>query len=486
MLGEQTKRHVESEVGRLPLFGRYHQVGRALEDDYELTSEVLGSGASGNVRLAYSRTQARRKVAVKSACLADIPLSELQDLKVELKALLCTDHPHVVRLLDVYVSDEKVDLVMECMSGGELRKCLGKGPLREEEAADLVRQMLLALNYLHSNGLVHRDLKLSNFMFTEGRRFLKLIDFGLSKFYRRPESKRRAPRMHTCCGTLGYIAPEVLDGEYTSQCDMWSLGVITYILLSGEMPFEDKDENALVELIRCGDYAMRPSLWLGLSLDAVDFVQQLLRKDASQRPDTMEALDHPWIEAATRNCSPELSPSIGRALASFGDQTPFRRCCMRMMAMSLADEEMAHLREAFLRMDRKNEGRIALLDLTDLLGTLPLSEHTLQALDFSGDDSLHFSEFLAANLGKHLPEELLQSAFRRFDRQGNGHISLDDLKQVAGRRLEGRGEHAGELLSWLEAKTGRCISYPQFAAYLSGSLKPQGIVKGHEGCCSVQ
>eukprot|EP00441_Pelagodinium_beii_P025191 CAMPEP_0197655778 /NCGR_PEP_ID=MMETSP1338-20131121/39662_1 /TAXON_ID=43686 ORGANISM="Pelagodinium beii, Strain RCC1491" /NCGR_SAMPLE_ID=MMETSP1338 /ASSEMBLY_ACC=CAM_ASM_000754 /LENGTH=495 /DNA_ID=CAMNT_0043231493 /DNA_START=63 /DNA_END=1550 /DNA_ORIENTATION=+ len=495
MLGESTKRHVESEVGRLPLFGRYHQAGRVLEDDYELTKEVLGSGASGNVLLAYSRTQARRKVAVKSACLADIPLSEIQDLKVELRALLCTDHPHVVRLLDVYVSDEKVDLVMECMNGGELRTCLGKRGLREEQAAGLVRQMLLALNYLHSNGLVHRDLKLSNFMFTADRRSLKLIDFGLSKFCsQRQDSKvdckRRTSRMHTCCGTLGYIAPEVIEGDYTSQCDMWSLGVIVYILLSGEMPFAHEDEKFLVELIRCGEYAMKPSVWLGLSMEAMNFTQMLLRKDASQRPEAIEALEHPWLkEASLGPPTPDVSPSVAKALTSFGDQTPLRRCCMRMMAMGLADEDIANLRDIFLRMDKKHEGRIELLELADLLaGPLNHSEDTLQALDFSGDNSLHFSEFLAANLGKQdLPEELIQTAFRRFDRQARGKISLDDLKQVGGRSIY--GEHTGELLAWLEAKADRYISYTQFAAYLSGSqfiVPRESCCNGHKCHCVVQ
>ncbi|CAJ1334598.1 unnamed protein product, partial [Effrenium voratum] len=283
-------------AGRLPLFGRYHQAPRSLEDDYEVTKTVLGSGVSGDVLLGISRLQRSRQVAIKTASLVGVAPQKVEDLKSELKILLCMDHPHVVRLLDVYVSDTKLDMVMECMQGGELKKRCQQIRMEEEEAAALVRQMLLALSYLHGHGVVHRDLKVGNFMYTRDRQVLKLIDFGLSKFYGRPTDRFDAV-MRTCCGTLGYCAPEVFAEAYNSQCDMWSLGVLVYLLLSGEMPFFDKNEEILVAKTRRGEYQMKPTLWMGVSLEAADFTQALLRVDPEKRMTANEALQHPWLQA---------------------------------------------------------------------------------------------------------------------------------------------------------------------------------------------
>eukprot|EP00931_Biecheleriopsis_adriatica_P018073 TRINITY_DN12745_c0_g1_i3.p1 TRINITY_DN12745_c0_g1~~TRINITY_DN12745_c0_g1_i3.p1 ORF type:complete len:480 (+),score=94.57 TRINITY_DN12745_c0_g1_i3:33-1472(+) len=475
MFGERTCRHVESQVGRLPLFGRYHQAPRRLEDDYEITAHVLGSGASGDVLLGISRLQASRRVAVKTALLADIPEDKREEFKSELQILICLDHPHIVRLLDVYVSEEKLDMVMECMSGGELRRShTERGRLSEEEVAHITKQMLLALNYLHRNGVVHRDLKLSNFVYNDDRSLLKLIDFGLSsKFYGRRESDRKT-RMRTCCGTLGYVAPEVLDGDYTMQCDMWSLGVIVFTLLAGEMPFFDKDEDQIVAKTRNGDYRMKPDVWIGLSMEAVDFTQALLRTDPLARPSAEEALEHPWFKAACVSIEHDVSPSALEALCGFGDKTPFRRCCMRLMAFSLSDEQIRDLRQVFLCMDNKHHGSLELLELEKVL----ISKLRLEPEQV---EEVHFSEFLAANICSFtFEDELLEAAFRRFDREGSGFVRLEDVHALAGARYFD-GEEKGELLKWLGASAGRQMTLPQFKAYLKE--EPLDTTDGHKGCC---
>lgn len=489
MLGDRTLRHVEQHGGRLPLFGRYHKAPRELDNDYELTGTVLGSGASGDVRLGISRVQPSRRVAVKTFDLKYFTAEKLDELKSELKIMLCMDHPLIVRLLDVYESDETLDLVMECVKGGEIQETLRKrGQLREEEVSSIARQILLALSYLHTHGVVHRDLKLSNFVYDADINALKLIDFGLSKFF---VSKRRVPRMHTCCGTLGYIAPEVLDGTYTSQCDMWSLGVIVYVLLAGEMPFADDDEDKLLLKTRAGQYRMRPDAWLGHSMHAMEFTQVLLRTDPEKRPTAAQALEHPWLKTSLATWN--VSDSVPAALGSFCDKTPLRRCCMRMMVLSLSDDEIAGLPEAFLSLDTRLVGNLDEEQLEELLAQLELPEGKLQeaihALDFSGDKSVHFSEFLAAHLAARAPstlkEEHMRAAFRRFDREGAGTIRLEDLRAVAGHHALSDGKRAGELLSWLEASSGRCITYEQFAAYLTAEGK-SGKHQACKACCVVQ
>ncbi|CAJ1418790.1 unnamed protein product [Effrenium voratum] len=487
MFGDWTCRNIESKAGRLPLFGRYHQAPRSLEDDYEVTKTVLGSGVSGDVLLGISRLQRSRQVAIKTASLVGVAPQKVEDLKSELKILLCMDHPHVVRLLDVYVSDTKLDMVMECMQGGELKKRCQQIRMEEEEAAALVRQMLLALSYLHGHGVVHRDLKVGNFMYTRDRQVLKLIDFGLSKFYGRPTDRFDAV-MRTCCGTLGYCAPEVFAEAYNSQCDMWSLGVLVYLLLSGEMPFFDKNEEILVAKTRRGEYQMKPTLWMGVSLEAADFTQALLRVDPEKRMTANEALQHPWLQATLPPIVRHVSASILEDLGNFAEETPLRRSFKRLMAISLDDGKLQEQREAFLVLDASHQGKILAPDLEEMLKQrLELdpdkAQDVTRALDIAGDNSVRFTDFLAATFpSTDLEDSLLQTTFRRLDREAKGHVSIEDVHAVVGELRDGP---PGELLKWLEAVRGRRLKYPQFKAYLDGSEDPIRA-GGQKGCCCLQ
>merc|ERR1719215_476798 len=145
---------------------------------------------------------------------------KLEQLKAEVENYLSMDHPHIIRLYDVYESRQELFLVMECAEGGELfARLVEKKRFSEAEASDALRQMLLALNYIHSHGIVHRDVKLENFIY-DRHGHLKLIDFGFSKMWAASANEN----MGDSLGTLAYAAPEVLQENYTSQCDMWSLG----------------------------------------------------------------------------------------------------------------------------------------------------------------------------------------------------------------------------------------------------------------------
>merc|ERR1719203_1332496 len=142
------------------------------------------------------------------------------------------------------------------MEGGELFDRVTELKMfREEDACEATHQMLLAINYLHSHNVVHRDLKLENFLYEKkDSDFLKLIDFGFSKIW------EKNTKMELSCGTLSYVAPEVLGKSYTSQCDLWSLGVVVFILLAGYMPFDGSDSHQIV-LIKSGLYNMQGKRW---------------------------------------------------------------------------------------------------------------------------------------------------------------------------------------------------------------------------------
>merc|ERR1719265_2947488 len=205
---------------------------------------VLGSGYNGNVYLAKSRTTGGR-YAVKGFKLHGVPPEKKTELYTECEIFLILDHPHVTRLVDVYEDEKHLNLVMECMTGGELfDRVKARRVFTEKDASVAMRQMLLSINYIHCNQVVHRDLKLENFLYESTTSdHLKLIDFGFSKIWE-PNT-----RMALSCGTLAYVAPEVLDKSYTSQCDLWSLGVVVFILLVGYMPFAGTESHQ-VQMIR--------------------------------------------------------------------------------------------------------------------------------------------------------------------------------------------------------------------------------------------
>jgi calcium-dependent protein kinase len=433
---------VEARMGKIPFSGRYHRQ-RALADDYEVSQSVLGTGLNGEVRMATSITQPDLKFAVKSLQLSNLTKDKRELLEAEVENYLSMDHPHITRLCDVYESDHQLHMVMECLEGGEVfDRLTTQKRFSEEEASDALRQMLLALNYIHSHGIVHRDIKLENFVYDKkGSRHLKLIDFGFSKMWK-PSGQKP---MQASLGTLAYVAPEVIDKKYTSQCDLWSLGVIGFILLSGYMPFSGP-ETVMIRNIRKGTFEFRPERWSTVSDEAKDFIFKLLEVNPSKRLTAQTALEHPWIvKSCTAAMPQDVDIEVVEALKKFGRVSKFRRCCMEMLAWSLSNEERAKVRNSFLTLDADHSGGITLRELehvmidklhaADKLETM----HVFEALDYNHDQEIHYSDFLAAMVDSqiNLNEQHLNAVFRRFDADHTGYISLENLREVLGSRVDG-------------------------------------------------
>lgn len=457
---------VEARVGRLPLSTRYHRSPRRIEEDYEVNEKVLGSGYNGVVRMATSKgCQSGQKFAVKAFKLSNVANDKKEQLQSEVGIFLCMDHPHITRLFDVYENEDFLHLVMECCEGGELfDRVIELKRFSERDAADAVWQMLLAVNYIHSHGIVHRDLKLENFLYdSKGSKHLKLIDFGFSKIW------DANIKMRISCGTLSYVAPEVLEKSYTSQCDLWSLGVITFILLAGYMPFSGA-ENVQTKNIAAGKYTMKPERWGTVSSDAKHFTTSLLQVDPEQRLTAPTALEHRWVKSRHQN-SGEIDPGVVDALRQFGHASKFRRCCMELMAWSLSNDERAKVQQYFLIMDKDRKGTITLNELREVLQKkfhVPDDEtkNIFNALDPDHHEEIHYSDFLAAMVSTRiaLHDDLLKAAFKKFDADGSGLVSVDNFRQVLGDKFD--GEQIDKLVAEsLDVKDGK-ISYADFVAYI--------------------
>ncbi|ODN04406.1 Calcium/calmodulin-dependent protein kinase type 1 [Orchesella cincta] len=310
----------------MPLFGKKDSTKKSkkdgkeqeksspsLEDKFDM-KDVLGTGAFSQVRLAQSKEDPTMMYAIKIIDKKALKGKE-ESLENEIKVLRRLQHPNIVQLLEVYEDKTRVYLVMELVTGGELfDRIVEKGSYTEKDAADLMRQVLEAVDYMHEQGVVHRDLKPENLLYYCADEDSKIMisDFGLSKM-------EDSGIMATACGTPGYVAPEVLAQKpYGKAVDVWSIGVISYILLCGYPPFYDENDANLFAQILKGEFEFDSPYWDDISDSAKDFIRQLMCVDVEKRYTCKQALQHPWIAgnaASDKNIHGTVSEQLKKNFA---------------------------------------------------------------------------------------------------------------------------------------------------------------------------
>jgi len=422
----QTER---KDIGRVWTHGRFTRQ-RKLEDDYILSKKVLGEGMSGQVYMGTSK-RSGDKVAVKTFKLSGLSKSDKRDLESECQMFLSVDHPHVARLLDVYETNDELSLVTECLTGGELFERVQElGKFSETEAARSTKQMLLAIKYIHGHNVIHRDIKLENFLYeTKENKHIKLIDFGFAKIVD-PNST-----VGENCGTLHYMAPEVLTGKYDSQCDVWSLGVSVFILLFGRFPFGGS-ERKVKQQIKAGQYYVEPDQWNSISPVARDFLEKMLVVDPMKRMTAAMALEHPWIKQQEQGARKPLNTDtqISEALVKFGEASAIRRMAQYMMAWGMSLEDRMKVRQLFLDLDTDNTGTLTLEEFKHAIAESGLhgAEAAFRALDVNSSGEINYTEFLAAMAGLSMNDDSLKAVFARLDSDKSGTVNIEELKELLG------------------------------------------------------
>lgn len=265
---------------------------KSFTDIYRLGKQ-LGEGAFSVVKDGVHK-QTGNSFAIKIVTKAKLTLEDEEALKEEISVLRELKHPHIIRLYDVFDEPQYYYLVTEKMSGGELfDRIVQKSYYNEKEARDVCKILFEALKYCHSHKVAHRDLKPENLLLYSDQNDsdIKIADFGFAKKCLEPNS------LSTQCGTPGYVAPEILEGtKYDTKADMWSLGVIVYILLGGYPPFIEQNQRDLFRKIRKGQYEFHEEYWGQVSSDAKHLISSLLTVSPSRRLSAMESLNNKWIK----------------------------------------------------------------------------------------------------------------------------------------------------------------------------------------------
>ncbi|XWS29196.1 hypothetical protein CRYUN_Cryun24cG0007900 [Craigia yunnanensis] len=431
------------QSGIIP-YGKRTDFGYHKDFDQRYTiGKLLGHGQFGYTYVATDKANGDR-VAVKKIEKNKMVLPiAVEDVKREVKILeALKGHENMVQFYNVFEDDSYVYIVMELCEGGELLdRILAKKDSRysEKDAAVVVRQMLKVAAECHLRGLVHRDMKPENFLFKSTREDspLKATDFGLSDFI------RPGKRFQDIVGSAYYVAPEVLKRRSGPESDVWSIGVITYILLCGKRPFWDKTEDGIFKEVLKNKPDFRRKPWPTISNSAKDFVKKLLVKDPRARLTAAQALSHQWVREGGNASEIPVDISVLNNLRQFVKYSRLKQFALRALASTLNEEEIADLRDQFDAIDVDKNGSISLEEMRQALAKdLPwkLKEsrvlEILQAIDSNTDGLVDFTEFVAAALHVNQMEEhdsdkwqlRSQAAFEKFDVDRDGFITPEELR----------------------------------------------------------
>ncbi|XP_070024111.1 calcium-dependent protein kinase 28-like isoform X1 [Nicotiana sylvestris] len=419
--------------------------------------KLLGHGQFGYTYVATHKSNGDR-VAVKRIEKNKMVLPiAVEDVKREVKILKAlSGHENVVQFNNAFEDDNYVYIVMELCEGGELLdRILAKKDSRyaEKDAATVVRQMLKVAAQCHLHGLVHRDMKPENFLFKSPKEDspLKATDFGLSDFIR-PGSWMSVnllggKKFQDIVGSAYYVAPEVLKRRSGPESDVWSIGVITYILLCGRRPFWDKTEDGIFKEVLRNKPDFRRKPWPTISNSAKDFVKKLLVKDPRARLTAAQALSHPWVREGGDASEIPLDISVLSNMRQFVKYSRLKQFALRALASTVDEEELADVRDQFSAIDVDKNGVISLEEMRQALAKdLPwkMKEsrvlEILQAIDSNTDGLVDFPEFVAATLHVHQLEEhnstkwqeRSQAAFEKFDVDRDGFITPEELRMHTG------------------------------------------------------
>nr|AAD17800.1 Ca2+-dependent protein kinase [Mesembryanthemum crystallinum] len=455
-------------------------LGKPFEDVkvYYTLGRELGRGQFGVTYLCTDKKTGQQYACKSISKKKLVTKADKDDMRREIQIMQhMSGQPNIVEFKGAYEDKTSVNLVMELCAGGELfDRIIAKGHYSEKAAATMLRQIVNVVHVCHFMGVMHRDLKPENFLLSskDENSLLKATDFGLSVFIEEGKVYR------DIVGSAYYVAPEVLRRRYGKEIDVWSAGVMLYILLSGVPPFWAETEKGIFDAILQGHIDFESKPWPSISNGAKDLVRKMLTQDPKKRITAAQVLEHPWLRDGEASDKP-IDSAVLLRMKQFRVMNKLKKLALKVIAENLPDEEIQGLKQMFANMDTDGSGSITYEELREGLARLgsKLTETEVKALmeaaDQDGSGSIDYYEFITATMHRYRLErdEHLYKAFQYFDKDNSGFITTDELETAMKEYGIADENCIAEILLEVDTDNDGRINYDEFSAMMrSGTQNP--------------
>jgi calcium-dependent protein kinase len=435
----------------------------------------LGEGSYGKVYKVFDRINKTYK-AVKQIKKSTASEKDEEKILKEIEILKMLDHPNIIKLHEFYSTKSQYYIITELISCGELyNKISHNQTLEEPVALHVMKQLLCAVNYCHKKKIIHGDLKPENILLDDNDKFfnIKIIDFGTSEIFKDKGWFEKQ------IGTPYYVAPEILDNNYNEKCDLWSCGVIFYILLSGTPPFRGKTQKDIFKSVKFGKYSFKSKEWENISLASKDLINKLLEFNIEKRYSAEQALNHYIFKDDLSTMQTTFTESEQLNLAGIMKNLDKYKAYKNLQKATLyfiihnctPKNELKAIKNLFVKFDSNFDGRLTKEELGKGIKScksLKLSSKDLDTLmyklDLDKSGYIEYEEFLTATYDTNLllTDKNLQCAFCLFDKDNSGKISADELKEVFGVSTTYDNKIWDKIISEVDIDGDNEISYEEF------------------------
>ena len=438
-------------------------------EDYHIGEEI-GRGSHGKV---YKCTHKESNITRAVKLITKDRVADYERFVTEISVLKDLDHPNIVKIIETFECKRLCYLILEYYSGGNLfDRILQDRNFSEQKAACIMKSLLSAVSYFHSFKICHRDLNPENCLYisTDPNSDIKIIDFGLSSITNETEA------LHDVKGSPHYMSPEMLEGSYSLSADIWSLGVILYLLLSGNPPFTGSTNEEILLSIYNASLNFRQKAFRSVSNPAKELISRMLMKDPQYRITAEEALNHRWISGASIPKTGILPSELVENIDKFVKSRKLKKVALMYISSKLSEKDIGCLRETFKKLDLNSDGFISKDELRLAMNKFQNIrdqdlEYITNGLDFNFNGLIDYTEFITACLQVQVYTDsgLLKSAFKFFDKDQSGFITLDELKEAIGGNDIGINDDSkiNEMMREADKNQDGRIDYSEFLQLMS-------------------